>query len=43
MRHLAGLLPGLSRVDVDDARFCDDLTGDAISIDSLPPFLEEPG
>ena len=41
VRQLAGLLPGLRRVDVDDARFCDDLTGDAISIDSPPPFLKE--
>ena len=44
MRQLAGLLPGSSHVDVDDddARTCHDLTGDAISIDSPPPFLEEP-
>ena len=42
MRLLAGLLPGSSRVDVDDARFCDDLIGDAISIDFPPPSLEEP-
>ena len=44
MRQLAGLLPGSRRVDVDDddARTCHDLTGDAISIDSPPPFLEEP-
>ena len=41
MRQLAGLLPGSRRVDVDDARFCDDPTGDAISIDSPPPFIEE--
>ena len=40
MRQLVGLLPGSKRVDVDDA-FCDDLTGDAISIDSPPPFIEE--
>ena len=26
--------------DVDDAMLCDDLTGDTISIDSPPPFLE---
>ena len=38
MRQLVGLLPGLRRVGiVDDARFCHDLTGDAISIDSPPP------
>ena len=43
MRQLAGLFPGSKRVDVDDAMFCDDLTGDAISLDSPPPFLEEPG
>ena len=43
MRQLVGLLPGLRHVGVvDDARFCHDLTGDAISIDSPPPFLEEP-
>ena len=42
MRQLAGLLPGSRRVDVDDAGFCDDLSGDAILIDSLPPFLEKP-
>ena len=44
MRQLAGLLPGSSHVDVDDddARSCDDLTGDAISIHSPLPFLEEP-
>ena len=44
MRQLAGLLPGSRRVVVvdDDARSCHDLTGDAISIDSPPPFLEEP-
>ena len=44
MRQLAGLLPG-SRcvgVDDDDARTCHDLTGDAISINCPPPFLEEP-
>ena len=41
MRQLAGLLPGSRRVDVDGVRFCDDLSGDAISIDSPPPFLEE--
>ena len=43
MRQLTGLLPGSRRVGIDDdARFCDDLTRDAISIDSPPPFLEEP-
>ena len=43
MRQLAGLLPGSRRVGVDDdARSCHDLTSDAISIDSPPPFLEEP-
>ncbi|KIK00184.1 hypothetical protein K443DRAFT_7849 [Laccaria amethystina LaAM-08-1] len=42
MRQLTGLLPGSRRVGVDDARSsCDDLSGDAISIDSPPPFLEE--
>ena len=41
MRLLVGLLPGSRRVNVDNARFCDDLTGDAISIDSPPPFIEE--
>ena len=43
MRQLAGLLPGSRRVGVDDddARTCHDLTGDAISIDCPPPFLEE--
>ena len=43
MRQLAGLLPGSRCINVhdDDARFCDDLTGDAISIDCPPPFLEE--
>ena len=42
LRQLAGLLPGSRRVDVDDAGFCDDLSGDAISIDSPPPFIDEP-
>ena len=42
LRQLAGLLPGSRRVDVDDAGFCDDLSGDAILIDSLPPFPEKP-
>ena len=41
MRQLAGLFPGSRRVEVDDAMFCDDLTGDAISIDSPPAFIEE--
>ena len=44
MRQLAGPLPGSRRVgvDADEARFCNDLTGDAISIECPPPFLEEP-
>lgn len=42
MRILAGLLPGSRRVDVDGVRFSDDLTGDASSIDSPPPFIDEP-
>ena len=41
MRPLVGLLPGSRRVNVDNARFCDDLTSDAISIDSPPPFIDE--
>ena len=43
MRQLVGLLPGSRRVgiDDDDARSCDDLTSNAISIDSPQPFLEE--
>ena len=43
MRQLAGLLPSLRRigVDDDDARSCDDLPGDALSIYCPPPFLEE--
>ena len=43
MRQLAGLLPGLRRVGVDDdddARFCKDFTSDAISIDCPQPSLK---
>ena len=41
MSQLAGLLPASRHVGVDTAGFCDDLAGDAISIDSPPPVLEE--
>ena len=41
MSQLAGLLPASRHAGVDTAGFCDDLTGDAISIDSPPPFPEE--
>ncbi|EDR01174.1 uncharacterized protein LACBIDRAFT_312439 [Laccaria bicolor S238N-H82] len=39
MRQLAGLLPGSRRVGADA---CDDLTGDAMSIDSPPREPDEP-
>ena len=41
MSQLAELLPASRHVGVDNAGFRDDLSGDSILIDSLPPFLEE--